>query len=263
MPKLPTLAEAPAGRVVATAATAATAGTAVKAVTVAATTKAAITGTATTGTARETTKGLGRSMLGRSGAPQGAVANWGAAPDGTTGRREGTMRPEERLLAAAAIVALAVAATPAWALPGRGWPASNPKTVYEYKYPVEAVFSVVATGYNKDDGFEWCHMVGGRRVCGDHVYAGGPPRQGYIAISHSLMGRLPWYSRVRIRGNVYRVMDLMSVTIKPVPCSVARNARRDAGTCDRIDIYMDDLARAQNWGFQKVDVELLGEPTWR
>lgn len=111
------------------------------------------------------------------------------------------------------------------------------KMEWRYVEPL-AVVHVKATGYNADDGHEWC----GRLGCGKVVYAGGPPWVGTVAVSEPLSHRIPLGTIVRIHGWLYRVRDLMGPTVR----------------VDQVDIYFSTVDEALNWGVRGVDVEVLG-----
>jgi 3D (Asp-Asp-Asp) domain-containing protein len=100
------------------------------------------------------------------------------------------------------------------------------------------VLRVKATGYNAEDGHEWCNRLG----CGLVVYAGGPPWVGTVAVSRDLSQRIPMGTIVRIRGWLYRVRDLMGPTVRG----------------DQVDIYFPTVDEALKWGVRGVDVEVLG-----
>jgi 3D (Asp-Asp-Asp) domain-containing protein len=107
---------------------------------------------------------------------------------------------------------------------------------WRYTEPV-TVLHVKATGYNANDGHEWC----GRLGCGRVVYTGGRPWVGTVAVSKRLAQRIPMGTIIRIRGWLYRVRDLMGPTVRG----------------DQVDIYFPTVAEALSWGVRGVDVEVL------
>lgn len=111
------------------------------------------------------------------------------------------------------------------------------KIEWKYVEPV-AVLHVKATGYNADDGHEWCGPLG----CGKVVYDGGAPWVGTVAVSRPLSRRIPQGTIVRIHGWLYRVRDLMGPTVR----------------WDQVDIYFSTVDEALRWGIRGVDVEVLG-----
>lgn len=108
---------------------------------------------------------------------------------------------------------------------------------WSYAEPV-TVLHVKATGYNADDGHEWCSRLG----CGRVVYAGGRPWVGTVAVSKRLAQRIPMGTVIRIQGWLYRVRDLMGPSVRG----------------DQVDIYFPTVAEALRWGVRGVDVEVLG-----
>jgi len=99
---------------------------------------------------------------------------------------------------------------------------------------------VTATAYNAADGYEWCHRVSGRRVCGDVVRAGGRPWVGTLAVSHDLLTRLPMGSCVRWQGWRYRTRDTMGAQ-----ATVA------------VDFYAPTVAYAKRFGRRAATLEVI------
>ena len=107
---------------------------------------------------------------------------------------------------------------------------------WRYAEPV-TVLRVKATGYNANDGHEWCGPLG----CGKVVYTGGQPWVGTVAVSQRLSQKIPMGTLVRIHGWLYRVRDRMGPTVRG----------------DQLDIYFSTVDEALQWGVRSVDVEVL------
>ena len=137
---------------------------------------------------------------------------------------------------ALSLVATAAALLSGLAFVGFGTP-RDAKAEWRYVEPV-TVLHVKTTGYNADDGHEWC----GRLGCGKVVYSGGSPWVGTVAVSRQLSGRIPMGTVVRIRGWLYRVRDLMGPTVRG----------------EQMDIYFSTVEDALRWGVRSVDVEVFG-----
>ncbi len=121
------------------------------------------------------------------------------------------------------------------ALAGVGRP-TGAGAEWRYVEPV-TVLHVKATGYNANDGHEWC----GPQGCGTVVYTGGQPWVGTVAVSQPLSQRIPMGTLVRIRGWLYRVRDRMGPTVRG----------------EQLDIYFSSVEEALQWGVRSVDVEVL------
>lgn len=137
---------------------------------------------------------------------------------------------------ALSVIATAAALLSGLAFVGFGTP-RDAKAEWRYVEPV-TVLRVKTTGYNADDGHEWC----GRLGCGKVVYSGGSPWVGTVAVSRQLSDRIPMGTVVRIRGWLYRVRDLMGPTVRG----------------EQMDIYFSTVEDALRWGVRSVDVEVFG-----